>query len=407
MRNASRLAVGIVCCVALAGVSRAMAEDWPQWRGPNRDGKVTGFKAPATWPKELKQGWKVSVGQGDAGPVLVGDKIYLAVRQDNDELTLCLNAEDGKEVWRDKHPAPMVGGADKGHAGPRGTPVVADGKVVTLGVGGAITCLDAAKGTLLWRNEDYKSVPKFHTACSPLIADGMVVVQVGSEKDGAVVALNLADGKEKWKLADEGPQYSSPVLMTADGVKQVVALTSKSVVGVGLADGKKLWEVAFPVTGMAYNAATPIVDGQTVIFTGQGRGTKAVKIAKSGDAFAATDVWTNKELGAKFASMVLKDGMLFGISDKGQLFCLNAKDGVKVWTSEVKSSGYGALLDVGSAVLAMPDKGELVAFKSSEKGCEELGKYKVADTAVYACPLVSGNKIYVKDQSSLTVYTVE
>ena len=126
-------------CVILLGAASAFAKDWPQWRGPNRDGKVKGFTAPQKWPTELTQKWKVTVGSGDATPALVGDKLYVFTRQGADEVTLCLNAANGKELWKDKYAAQAVTGAASRHPGPRSSPAVANGKVVTLGVGGVLS----------------------------------------------------------------------------------------------------------------------------------------------------------------------------------------------------------------------------------------------------------------------------
>jgi len=406
MKNASRWVGAVLVCVILLGACQAFAQDWPQWRGPNRDGKVADFTAPATWPKALKQGWKTTVGLSDCGPALVGDRVYVFARQGGDEVTLCLDAKDGNEVWRDKYAAAAISGADaRGHAGPRSTPTVADGKVITLGVNGVLSCLDAKDGKLVWRKEDIKGTPRFHTSSSPIVVDGLVIAQLGGG-DGAVYAFDLAKGEEKWKAAGQSPAYASPVLLTVDGVKQIVTLTDKGVVGIGAADGKPLWQIAFAPTGMAYNAATPIVDGDTVIYTGQGRGTHAVKVEKKGDAFAATEIWKS-DVGVQFNTPVLKDGMLYGLSDKGKLFCLNAKDGGKtVWEDGGGHKNYAGILDAGTALLALPENGEMIVYKPGEK-FEELAKIKVGGAATYGLPVVCGKRILVKDQDSLTMWTLE
>jgi len=221
--------------LALAGAISAAAQDWPQWRGANRDGRAAGFTAPPKWPEKLAPKWRTIVGTGDATPALVGDKLYVFARQGEDEVTLCLNAADGKEVWRDKYAAQAVTGAVARHPGPRGSPAVAEGKVVTLGVGGVVSCLNAADGKLAWRKDEFpKVVPRFFAAVSPLIVDGTAIAHVGGPGNGALIAFDLATGNSKWKWAAEGPDYSSPVLLTVDGVKQVVTLTEKSAVGVGL-----------------------------------------------------------------------------------------------------------------------------------------------------------------------------
>jgi outer membrane protein assembly factor BamB len=407
MKSAKQTAVVVVAVLALLAASQVLAQDWPQWRGPNRDGKVTGFKAPDSWPKALNQKWKVSVGAGDASPVLVGGKLYVFARQGEDEVTLCLDAAEGKELWRDKNPvAAIPAPSGRQHGGPRSTPTVAEGKVVTLGVTGVLSCLDAATSKVIWRKDEIKGTPKFFTAMSPLVTEGLVIAQLGPEGSGAIVAYDLASGKEKWKCADQGASYASPVLLTVDGVKQFVTLTDKSVVGVALADGKVLWQIPFVPAGMAYNDATPVVDGSTVYVSGQGRGTKALKIEKKDKDLAATELWSNP-LAVAFGTPELKDGCLYAVSDKGNLFCLNAKNGEMIWTDTAKLDKYGAVLDVGAALLVLPNNGQLLVIKPGEKQYTELAKYKVAEGGTYACPIAAGNRIFVKDADSLILWTLE
>src|SRR6185369_10457898 len=138
------------------------AQDWPQWRGPARDGKSAAFNAPKTWPKELTKGWKVMVGEGVATPALVGDKLYVFARTEGSETTRCLDAATGKELWQDKYDSAGASGPASGFSGPRSSPTAADGKVVTLGIRGVLSCLDAADGKMLWRKDDFQgAVPRF------------------------------------------------------------------------------------------------------------------------------------------------------------------------------------------------------------------------------------------------------
>jgi len=384
-------------------------QDWPQWRGPNRDGKVAGFTAPEKWPEALTAKWKTQVGLGDATPALVGDKLYVFARQGSEEVILCLNAADGKELWRDKYEAQAVNGPASGHGGPRSSPAVAKGKVVTLGVGGILSCLDAANGKVVWRKDNWtKTVPGFFTAMSPLITGDLCIVHMGGKGEGTVVALDLASGNSKWEWAGDGPAYASPVLFTVDGSQQVVVQTEKNVVGLGLADGKLLWQVASPAQRMAQNAVTPVVDGSTIYYSGQGQGTKAIKIEKQGDSFAAKELWANATLGTVFNTPVLKDGSLFGLSDKGNLFCINAQSGEATWTDSTKHDRFGAVIDAGSVVLALPGQDStLIAFKPNNKQYEELAKIKVSDTPTYAHPLVAGHRMFVKDKENLTLFSLD
>lgn len=405
--NRSRVVTG--GCVILVLAGGVLAQDWPQWRGPHRDGKVAGFTAPQQWPTELTQKWTATVGQGDATPALVGDRLYVFARQGGDEVTLCLNAGDGKEVWRDAYAAQEVTGAAARHPGPRSSPAVADGKVVTLGVGGVVSCLDAASGKVLWRKDPFpKIVPRFFTSTSPIIVDGMAIAHLGGQGNGALIAFDLASGEEKWRWGGEGPEYASPVLLTVAGTRQIVTLSEKSIVGVGAADGKLLWQLPFVPAGRAYNAATPIVDGQTVIYTGAGRGTKAVKIDKQGDGFVAKELWSNPDLAPQFNTPVLLNGLLFGLSNTGNLFCINAQTGRTAWTDATQRdrSGFTALVDAGGCLMALPSSSELIIFKPTDKQFEELARIKVAQTPTYAHPVIAGNRIIVKDQDAVTMWTL-
>ena len=408
MRNMQR-SMTTVAGVLTVSMTCALAQDWPQWRGPNRDAKATGFTAPKEWPKELTQKWKVTVGLGDSSPAVVGNKLYVFVRQGTDEVIRCLDATNGKELWSEKYDATQVGGPSASlHSGPRSSPTVAEGKVVTLGVGGVVSCVDAATGKLLWRKDDFSGKwPRFYTASSPIVAGGLCIALLGGESEGGIVAYDLASGDQKWKWTGDGTAYASPTVLTVDGTKMIVTLTAKKIVGIGVADGKLLWEAPFPVQGMNYNAATPIVDGQTVIYAGAGRGTKAVKVEKTADGFAAKELWSNPDNGVQFDSPLLKGGQIYGVSQRGVLFCLDAQNGKTLWTAELGGRGFGSVVDVGSALLALTPKGELTVFEPSDKEFKKLATYKVTETDTYAYPVPANKGLFVKDKDAVSFWTID
>lgn len=396
------LVIVSVCTVALA--------DWPQWRGANGDAKVSDFKAPQTWPKQLTQKWTQSVGTGDATPALVRNHLYVFSRQGPAEVTQCLEAETGKQVWQEKYePGVSVQGAAGSHPGPRSSPAVADGKVVTLGVSGVVSCFDAESGKLLWRKDPYKSWPQFYTASSPIIVNGMCIAQLGGKGGGAMMAFDPATGEDKWKADTDGPAYATPVVMTADGVQQLVGQTDKSLIGVALADGKVLWQLPAQPARMSQNAVTPVIDGDVVIYSGQGKGTAAVKIEKQGDAFAPKEMWSNPDLSSGFATPVLMDGHLFGLTNRASFFCLDARTGKTLWTSPARHGerGFGSIVDAGSVLLALTPAGDLIALKPSDKEYSELASIKLPDSQPYAYPVVSGDRIFIKGQDSVSLYTIE
>ncbi len=409
MKNVNRFAGTILIGVLILFTATALfAQDWPQWRGINRDGKVIGFKAPETWPAELTQKWTVNIGPGDATPALIGNKLYVFTRQEADEVIQCLDADNGKELWRDKYAARAVTGPAAQHPGPRSSPTVAEGKVITLGVGGVLSCLDAATGKTLWRNKAFTdAVPDFFTSMSPIVVDGMCISNLGGKDNGTLLALDLTTGKEKWKLTGEEPAYGSPVLMSVGGTKQIVIQTMNNIIGVSAVNGQLLWQVAAPNERMFFSCATPVIDGDKVFYTGQGQGTKAIKIEKEGDAFTVKTLWSNDELGTTFNTPVLKDGLLFGISKLSNLYCIDAQTGQTAWVDTAKLDRFGSLLDAGSVLLGLSPKSELIVFQPNSKAYTELAKIKVADTPTYAHPVVAENRIYIKDKETLAMWVIE
>lgn len=398
--------------VVLAVGGSVIGQDWPQWRGPNRDGKAGGFIAPQSWPKELTRKWNVPVGLGDSTPALVRDRLYTFGRQGMYEVVRCLDAADGRELWKETYFAePIAEGPSAKHPGPRSSPVVVDGKVCTLGVGAILSCLDAASGKVLWRKQtaaDYLDTPcRFETSTSPIVVDGMCIVHVGNGEQGAMVAFDLADGTAKWKRAGDAPAPSSPVLMTVDGVRQLVTITDKHLIGVSLADRSLLWQVPFKARPV--NSTTPVIAGQTVIVTGWEVGSLALKIARQGDRFNAEQVWTNTHVlaGGAFTTPVLRDGLLFGYSTNAKFVCLSAETGQVLWSDTLAHGHTAAIVDAGSCLIALALNGDLCVYEPSDKQYTELARYKVGEPEFWAHPIVAGKRIFTRDKDSVTLWTVE
>lgn len=385
------------------------SQDWPGWRGPNRDAKVVGFKAPASWPAQLTKVWQTSVGLSDASVSYVAGKLFLNVKQETNEVALCLDAATGNKIWSTVlNPAPVITGGPASHPGPRSTPEIAGGKVFLLGAGGIFTCLDAATGKIIWQNTSYSEVPQFFTSFSPLVVGDKVVVNLGGHNNGVVLAFDAANGNKIWQLEGQPSTYASPVLMKI-GKENIIVLQSETdLLGISV-DGKQLWKVPTPGQQRFYNAATPVINGADVIIAGQGLGTRSIKIQKSGDAYNTTENWVNSALGVSFNTPVLKDGFLYGQeSGQGKLYCLNASTGATCWTDSLKHDRFSSLLDLGKVLLSLPaSAGELLFFEPNPKSLVELAKYKVAETPTYSHPLVIGNKIIIKEKELLTCWSVQ
>ena len=402
----SKLIISAIVTLIIISTTNSFSQDWPQWRGMNRDSKVTGFKAPAAWPAELKQEWKVSVGFGDATPVLAGNKIYLNTRQADQEVILCLDAATGKELWKNSYASMAVTGPSASqHPGPRGTPAVSNGKIVTFGASAILSCLDASTGKLVWRKENpTNAFPAFFTGTSPLIVDGMCIIHLGKKDDGQVIAYDLNSGNEKWKWAGEGPSYSSPSVMTIDGKKLLIVITEKNILALGLTDGKQLWQIATPVQQRFYNCVSPYIDGQNIYLSGQGTGTKAIRVEKSGNEYVTKELWSNTEVGAKWNTPVLKDGFLYGFTDQKRIYCLNAATGQTAWIDNAVNSDFSTIVDCGSVIIGLTSIDNLIVLKPDGKEYSEVAKYKVSDTPIYAYPVISGNNIYIKNAETLMKY---
>ena len=385
------------------------AQDWPQWRGTNRDGRVTGFQNPAAWPEQLTQKWKVSVGLGDATPALLKDRIYIYSKVGENEVLQCVDAVTGKQLWQSAgYPAPVVTGPAASHPGPSSSVAVAEGKAVTVGVAGDIACFDAVNGKLLWRNEDYKGqVPQFFTGMSPVISSGVCYAHLGGPKAGTFIAFDLATGSVKWKIDGEAPPYGSPVLITIDGTSQVVFQGQTKIVSFSLTDGKQLWELETPAgTGRVNNAASPVADGNKIYYTGLNNGVNAAEIKKASGNYIVTKLWSNPEFTTVYNTPVLKDGFLYGISSQSRLFCIDAATGKTAWTDETALQNFGSIVDAGQVLIAVTSNSHFVVLKPDGQKFNKVVQLKLAESGIYSHPIVSGNRIFIKDVESLTLYTV-
>ncbi len=396
-----------VAVILMTATVSIWSQDWTQFRGSRLDNRADGFRVPVSWPANLTQVWKVTVGTGDATPVLQGNRIFVHTRQGAEETVLCLDSSTGKEIWKSAYPSPAVTGPSASHPGPRSTPAIADGKIVTLGAAGILSCFDASSGKLLWRKDNPGNiVPQFFTGTSPLIVDGLCIVHLGTRDKGTIYALDLGTGKEKWTLPGDGPSYSSPSVMTVSGKKHIILVTEKNLAAIDLADGKLLWSVEAPVQQRFYNCVSPVIDGQKIYVTGQGSGTKAFIVEKQGENYLPRQLWHNTSTGAKWNTPVLRDGYLYGFTDTRRIYCINASNGESAWTDEAAHSDFATLVDCGQVMAGLPSTGNLLFMTPSPKGYNEAARYKVSETAIYAYPVISENRIFIKDAENLTLFSL-
>jgi len=401
-------ALGVVLALALTGVVRA--QDWTQWRGPARDGHIEGFREPASWPKALTKRWSIDVGAGYATPILVGNTVYLFTRVGDDEVMRALDAGTGKELWRKGYPAPFkMNPATAPHGpGPKSTPAFANNRLFTLGISGIVTAWDAKTGTRIWQRPAGAVEPLYHTGMSPIVAGDLVVFHIGGHDNGALTAFDAATGKERWSWNGDGPAYSSPLLFNLSGTPQIVTFTQKYFVGVSASDGKLLWRRPF-TTPSTTTSQTPILYKDTVIEMGRNNGVTAFRATPaSGSEWTTTNVWHTDDVSMHLSDAVAIDGVLFGLShlNSGQYFALDLENGRVLWKSEPRQANHAAIARAGNTIFSLEDDSELVVLRNSRDRFDPIARYKVADTDTWTQPIVSGNRIFVKDVSSLTLWTI-
>lgn len=412
--NPRVLRVLIISTAITIPTSSLLTQDWPQWRGPGRDGQVAGFKAPAKWPAALKKRWSVAVGGGYGSPVVVGGKIFLHTREEGNEVVSAVDLANGKTLWRDQYPAPFEKNqyALKHGEGPFATPLVADGRLYTLGVSGIFSCFDAANGKLLWRHDHSDRVTTlklFTGSASSPVADGQnVIAFLGDDRAGALTAFDAASGEIRWTWSGAGPGYASPIVAELAGVRQVVTLTSNAVVGVAAADGKQLWTIPFP-DEWNENIITPVLWQNLLIFAGVRQGSRAVEVVKKDGGLKVREVWRREDLPMYMSTPVVADGVLFGLSNrqKGQLFALDPKNGKTFWLSEGRQADNFALLTDGSLLFLLDTMGQLTIARASRQAFEPITRYQVAEAATWTHPVLTQRGLLVKDVGKLTLWGVD
>lgn len=394
----------------VAGVAgQDRAQDYSQWRGPNRDGSAVGFVEPKAWPEKLNLKWKIDVGAGYATPLVVDSRVYTLTRQGDDEVMMALDAGSGRTIWKTPYRAPYkMNPATSGHGrGPKSTPLYHNGKLYTLGIGGIVSAFNASNGKLLWQKPGPSVDPLYGTAMSPAADGNMILVHVGGNSNGALTAFDATSGDVRWAWTGDGPGYASPIVATLGGTRQVISITQTKVVGLDAANGELLWQQPW-ISRSVNNSITPIVYRDTVIVSGHELGVKALKPVKSANAWAVETVWETADVSMFMSNPVLAGDTLYGLSHKnsGQYFALDVRTGKVLWLGEPRQATNSAVVKAGNVLFFLNDDGQLIVARTSPTAFEPIQKYTVADSATWAQPTVSGNRIFVKDVSNLTLWTL-
>ncbi|QDV75017.1 PQQ-binding-like beta-propeller repeat protein [Botrimarina mediterranea] len=403
----------LLALALVTATASAMASDWPQWLGPDRDGLTKETGILQEWPEGgPKQVWlSREAGLGYSGPAIVDGKLFILGSRDGTEQLIAFDAMTGDELW-----ATDIGDEyenDWGN-GPRNTPTVDGDRIYALGARGNLICVEIASGKEVWRvaMQDFGgSIPQWGYAESPLVDEDRVVVTPGGDQ-GAIVALDKATGELLWQAAELKPtaHYSSIVVGEPHGEKQYIQLLQDQLVGVDPANGKLLWTVGWP--GRVAVIPTPIVDGDRVYATmGYGVGCMLVEISEDN---TATKVYENKVMKNKHGGVVLLDGKLYGHSDGVGWVCQDFETGETVWRErsalEMGAIGYAD----GRFVCLGEDSGEVVLIEASPEGWKEHGRFKLDPQTeqrkpqgkIWVHPVIAGGKLYLRDQELLFCFDV-
>jgi outer membrane protein assembly factor BamB len=395
----ARALVVLAVLTALAAAGAQTSTDWPQWRGPTRDG-VVGAALPAQWPDALKKRWEIPVGAGHASPVVSGDRVVVIARQGDEEIVRALDVTSGQEIWRAAYPAPYtVNSAAWAHGpGPKSTPAIAGGRVFTLGIGGILSAFDLASGKLIWRIPAPAALPMYGSATSPLVDGGNVIAHLGGHDNGALKSFDAATGKPRWQWTGDGPGYGSPIIATFGGVRQVIAQTQKFLVGLNASDGALLWGLPF-TTDFDQNAITPIVFQDLLINAGTDLPLTAIRPKLDGGKWIAETVWTNPQTPMFMSSPVLIGGTIYGLTQRsrGQFVAIDAATGKTRWNTQGREGENASMLGSPSWLLASTTNGILVVARASPEKYEEVRRYQIAESAVWAHPAITGRSLIVKD----------
>jgi outer membrane protein assembly factor BamB len=402
----------VLLSVVFVSATQTMSAQWTQWRGPNRDGIVPAANVPAAWPKQPVLRWKQAVGEGYSSPVVSNGIVFVHSRQDPQELVTAFDLGSGKTAWSAKYDAPFSKNpyASQMSRGPFSTPLVSDGRLFTLGASGVLSSFDAATGALKWRKDFSKSVDTSKlftgTAMSPLIAGGLLIVHVGDDRAGAFRAFEPGTGVEKWSLPGHGPGYASPVVFGSTK-PQIVTLTDSAVVGVTVGTGKLLWSLPFP-DEFHENVVTPVVAGNILVISGTRKGTFGYRLEEASGKWTPVQVWHNTDLPMYLSTPVADGPMVFGFSNKrkGQLFCLDARNGKASWTSEGRLASNASLLSAGRNLVVLTTDGELIVLERTSSKYGELRRYQLSSSPIWAHPVLLRDAIVVRDAESIAVWSL-
>jgi outer membrane protein assembly factor BamB len=378
---------------------------WPQFLGPNRNGKVEDPVAhdwPAGGPEIL---WRKPVGEGYASPAIVGDRVYLFHRLGDEEIVEALDAGTGETLWRTANPTDFSDHEFGFSEGPRATPTVANGTVFTTGAKRYVQALDAETGERLWgfdaieRYETRRSA--FGNGTQPFAVDGLITINMGGRQAG-VAAVDMTTGETVWTATDHEAGYASPLLAEIHGLRRLLYFTRVGLVDIDPSDGTVRSTFTWRARSLAsVNAAAPVLIGERVFISGS-YGTGAVVLDVTPEGFVP--VWTSNDvLSNHYVTSIYHEGVLYGLHGRQplnpSLRAIDPETGEVLWVE--RRFGSGAILLAGNTLVVVLETGELVLIEASGEEFRPLARASILNSTVRAYPALAAGILYARDQTEL------
>jgi outer membrane protein assembly factor BamB len=378
--------------------------DWPGFRGPHRDGIIPGVRIETDWsaspPVEM---WRRPIGPGWSSFAVRGDLFYTQEQRGSDEVVACYKLTTGEPVW--KHSDAARFWESNAGAGPRATPTLSNGRAYTFGATGIVNALDATSGAVVWsRNaasDTGVKIPGWGFASSPLVVDGVVVVATA----GKLVAYEIATGKPRWLGPAGGGGYSSPHLMTIDGVSQILLLSGHGATSVAPADGTLLWEYPWPSNVRIVQPGLAS-DGDFLMGNGEGvggTGIRRVAVAHGSTGWTTEERWTSAGLKPNFNDFVVHKGHVYGF-DGSILACIDLKDGKRVWKGGRYGNGQLILLPDQDVLLVLSEDGDLALVKATPDQFTELARSPAIRGKTWNHPVLAGDVLLVRNGEEMAAF---
>ena len=383
----------------LAGT--ALAADWPQLRGPNRDGisRETGLLKgwPAGGPKVL---WKAPAGEGFSHITVSKGRLFTLYGEGSNDVAVAYDAATGKPAWKTPLGSKFIN--DQGN-GPRSTPTVDGDMVYTLTATGRLAALKAADGKKVWerdlRGELGAEPPQWGISTSPLVEGNLLLVDVGGSGGKSLVAFDKKTGKTVWTSQNEQAGYSAPIAITVGGVRQVIFFTGRAVLSVSPKDGKLFWRVPWR-TDYDVNAATPIFVAPDKLYISSGYGTGAAlfKIKVAGGKVSADEIWQSRKMKNQFSSSVLHNGHIYGF-DNSVLKAISVATGEEVWKES--GFGHGSLILADGHLVVLSERGKLLLVEATPAGYREKGSTQILSGKCWTAPTLANGRLYLRNEEEL------